>query len=89
MEQGSIGTLSVSGVSAIIYLACGCSVAAFLMYNFGLRRLSAATSISLMNLIPVFGLIFSALILGETISFKQIVCGAVVILGVILSTYEK
>lgn len=89
IENGSVGTLTLSGGLAIIYLACGCSVAAFLLYNFGLRKLSAATSISLMNLIPVFGLVFSALILHETISLRQIASGIAVILGVVLSTYEN
>ena len=89
IEQGSVGTITISAGLAILYLACGCSVATFLLYNFGLRKLTAATSISLMNLIPVFGLIFSALILHETISLKQIICGIVVILGVILSTNEN
>lgn len=85
-EHGDIGAITISGVLAMIYLSCGCSVAAFLLYNFGLRKLSAATSISLMNLVPVFGLIFSALFLKETITVKQIIGGIVVILGVILST---
>ena len=89
IENGSVGTLTLSGGLAIIYLACGCSVAAFLLYNFGLRKLSAATSISLMNLIPVFGLVFSALILHETISLRQIASGIEVILGGVLSTYEN
>lgn len=89
IEQGSIGTITTSGVLAMIYLACGCSVAAFLLYNFGLRKLTAATSVSLMNLIPIFGLILSALILHETISAKQIASGIIVILGVILSTNEN
>lgn len=87
-EQGSVGTMTLPGILAMIYLACGCSVAAFLLYNFGLRKLSAATSISLMNLVPVFGLIFSALLLHEAITIRQIAGGIVIIFGVVLSTGE-
>ncbi len=72
-----------------VYLSLGCSVGAFLLYNFGLRKLSASTSISLMNLVPVFSIIFSATILNETISLRQIVGGVIVIIGVILSTTTK
>lgn len=89
-ECGQIQSITLSGMLAMIYLSCGCSVAAFLLYNFGLRKLSAATSISLMNLVPVFGLIFSALLLHESISVRQIIGGIIVITGVILSTdYKK
>ena len=86
LESGTIQPITLSGVLSLVYLACGCSVAAFLLYNFGLRKLSAATSISLMNLVPVFGLIFSTLFLQETISLRQILGGIIVILGVVLSS---
>lgn len=85
-EQGTVQMITFPGIVALLYLSCGCSVAAFLLYNFGLRKLSAATSISLMNLVPVFGLIFSTLLLHETITLRQILGGGVVIMGVILST---
>lgn len=89
LERGTVQTITLSGVLAMLYLAIGCSVLAFLLYNFGLRKLSAATSISLMNLVPVFGLIFSAALLHETITLRQIIGGTVVIAGVVLSTETK
>lgn len=89
LEHGTIQEITLSGVLAMLYLAVGCSVTAFLLYNFGLRKLSAATATSLMNLVPVFGLIFSGFLLHETITLRQIIGGAVVITGVILSTENK
>lgn len=86
VEHQPIVAITRSGVVAMIYLSLGCSVGAFLLYNWGLRKLSAATAVSLMNLVPVFGLLLSALLLKETITITQIIGGAVVILGVILST---
>lgn len=86
LEGGTIGEFTISSIIALFYLSIGCSVTAFLLYNFGLKKLSAATSISLMNLVPVFGILFSALLLHETITLRQIVGGIVVIVGVILST---
>lgn len=70
----------------MIYLSPGCSAGAFLLYNFELRKLSDATSVYSMNLVPVFGIIFSAFFLKETIKLSQILGGIAVIAGVILSS---
>lgn len=80
---------TVTSASAMIYLSVGCSVSAFLLYNLGLRKLSASISVSLMNLVPVFGLVFSALILGETVFVIQMLGGIIIIVGVILSSIQK
>ncbi len=73
-------------LGALIYLSAGCSVAAFMLYNTGLRKLSAGVSVSLMNLVPVFGLLFSVTILHETVTITQIAGGIIVIAGVVLSS---
>ena len=86
IEHQPIQDLTGTGIVAMVYLFLGCSVGAFLLYNWGLRKLSAAASVSLMNLVPVFGIILSAIFLKETITMTQIIGGAIVILGVILST---
>lgn len=80
---------SITSASAFFYLSFTCSVAAFLLYNFGLKRLSASVSVSLMNLVPVLGLVFSVLILKEAVSFIQIIGGMIVIIGVKLSSIQK
>ena len=89
LENQPIAAITGTGIAAMVYLFLGCSVGAFLLYNWGLRKLSAAASVSLMNLVPVFGILFSALFLKETITMTQILGGAVVIFGVILSTTTK
>ena len=38
-----------------------------------------------MNLMPVFGLLFSALILKEQITLQAVIGGIIIILGVLLS----
>ena len=86
LENQPIAAITGTGIAAMVYLFLGCSVGAFLLYNWGLRKLSAAASVSLMNLVPVFGILFSALFLKETITITQVLGGAVVIFGVILST---
>jgi drug/metabolite transporter (DMT)-like permease len=77
---------SITSMNALIFLCVGCSVAAFILYNFGLKILSASVSVSLMNLVPVLALVFSFFILNEIVSFTQIIGGIIVIIGVILSS---
>jgi len=76
-------TPAVTG--SILFLCIGCSFAALLLYNFGLRKLSAGISAIFLNLIPVFGVVCSALIARETITPPQLIGGAIVIAGVLLS----
>ena len=75
-------------VLVLFYLGVLCSVAAFMLYNYGLRKLSAGTAVSLANLVPVFGVLLSVLVLGETLHPLQILGGVVVILGVTLSVRQ-
>jgi drug/metabolite transporter (DMT)-like permease len=53
---------------------------AFLLYVAGLRRTSAGRAGMFLTLIPVFGLLFSALLLGETLNQRQSL-GSVVVIG--------
>ncbi len=53
---------------------------AFLLYVAGLRRTSAARAGMFLTLIPVFGLLFSALLLGETMGARRFL-GSIVVIG--------
>ncbi len=75
-------------IAAVLYLSLICSLAALFLYNYGLRRVSAARAASLMNLMPVAGVILSVLILHETVTFRHLAGGAVIIAGVLLSAKE-
>ncbi len=74
--------------ASLAYLVLGCTVAGFVMYNWALEELEPSTATSLSNLIPVFGLVLSALILGEHVSVQQLIGGAIVVVGIVLSTQE-
>lgn len=89
IEGGTWKIPSITSISALIFLSLGCSVAAFILYNLGLKKLSASISVSLMNLVPVLGLVFSVLILSEAVSIIQILGGIVVIIGVVISCIPK
>jgi drug/metabolite transporter (DMT)-like permease len=76
-------------VLRIAFLAVFCSVAAFLLYNHGLRRLDASAAVSLLNVVPVAGLGWAVLLAGETLTPAQALGGAVVLAGVSLGNHRK
>ncbi len=77
--------LPSAGTSLIVlYLAVFCSVAAFLLYAYGLKELDAGSAVNLLNLVPVFGVAFALLVLQEPVSMAQLFGGLIVVCGVVL-----
>lgn len=85
LEGHASMTITPSAIWALLYLAVGCSVLAYLLYNFSLRGISPSAAAAIMNLMPVFGLLLSAIILNESITPASAAGGVIVILGVLLS----
>ena len=75
--------------SMMMFLGVFCSVIAFLLYNRGLKTMAASTVTSMLNLVPIFGVFFSWLFLGEQVTLRKFVGGAIVILGVMLSVRKN
>ena len=69
----------------MLFLGVFCSVIAYLLYNLGLKALSPSAVISMLNLVPIFGVMFSFLLLGEAITLRMVIGGAIIIFGVMLS----
>jgi drug/metabolite transporter (DMT)-like permease len=84
-ETAQWGPLSTTGLLGALFLGVFCSVGAFLLYAYGLKSLRPGLAVNLLNLVPVFGLIFAAVFLHEAIGWIQILGGAIVIAGVTLS----
>ncbi|TXK84101.1 DMT family transporter [Paenibacillus sp. N3.4] len=80
---------STESLWMLLYLGIFCSVAAFMLYNYGLRNLSSGTAVALMNLVPLFGVLFSTLFLHEVLHLFDLIGGMIIIIGVILSVREK
>lgn len=76
---------SVTGMMSALFLGVFCSIAAFMLYGYGLKRIDPGSAVSLMNLVPVFGLILANACLKEAVSFIQVLGGLIVIGGVTLS----
>ncbi|WP_370972826.1 DMT family transporter [Amycolatopsis sp. cg9] len=68
------------------FLAGFCSVAAFLLYNHGLRGLEPSVAVNLLNVVPVAGLGWAVVLAGESLALSQLLGGAVVLAGVFLGS---
>ncbi|MFJ8660104.1 EamA family transporter [Streptomyces sp. NPDC093795] len=73
----------------LVYLAVGCSVGGFLLYNYGLRRMASSVAVDILNLVPVFGVIGAVVINGESIRLAQVTGGAIIVAGVALGMIER
>ncbi|WDP84754.1 MAG: DMT family transporter [Desulfobacter sp.] len=72
-------------LAAIFYLGSAVTLGAYGFYNFGVSRIPASQATAFINLIPVFCLIMSAIVLGERFTGVQYMASILVFSGIILS----
>ncbi len=84
-ERESWAAPTALSFAMVLFLGVFCSALAFLLYNLGLKKLSPTSVTSMLNLVPIFGVFFSWVLLGEQVSARKFIGGAIVILGVMLS----
>jgi drug/metabolite transporter (DMT)-like permease len=72
-------------ILAVLYLGSCVTLGAYALYTYGISRLPATQSAAFVNLIPVFTVILSALLLGERLSVAQVAMGCTVFAGVWLA----
>jgi drug/metabolite transporter (DMT)-like permease len=80
---------SLTNIGAILYLGVFGTAVAFIWYSEGVKTIGAARTVVFTNLVPVFGLIFGALILSEPILPSMLLGGAIVITGVFLTNHTR
>jgi drug/metabolite transporter (DMT)-like permease len=71
--------------AAILYLGVLGTVVSFVWYYEGVKAIGSSHTTVFTNLVPVFGVLFGGLILGERILISMIVGGLMVIAGVMLT----
>ena len=69
----------------MLFLGIGVSCCALSLYGYGMSVLGASRATMFMNLIPVFAVLFSMVILGERMGPVQWLASALVFAGVLLS----
>lgn len=70
---------------AIVYLALFGTVLAFVWYYRGVREIGAARAAQFINLVPVSGVFFGVVMLGEALSLSLLVGGGLVVFGLVLT----
>jgi drug/metabolite transporter (DMT)-like permease len=71
-----------------LYLGALASGAGYLLYNYALKHMAASQVGVFTNLIPVVGVLTGVLALGEALSWQAILGGAIVMIGVAVTTKE-
>ena len=85
LERGQWKQPTLLSFSMMMFLGVFCSVVAYLLYNRGLKTMAPSTVTSMLNLMPIIGVFFSWVLLGEQVTLRKIIGGAIVIFGVMLS----
>jgi drug/metabolite transporter (DMT)-like permease len=88
---GEVGTLDLSTVgwavwAAVLYLGVLGTVVAYVWYYEGVRELGPSKASVFTNLVPLFGVAVSALLLGEPILVSMVLGGVMTVIGVTITT---
>ena len=85
-EFGSVTTGQFDGVmvGSLLYLGIGGTALAFVWYYMSVKKLGTAVTSIFNNLVPVFGVAISVLVLGEELLVSMLVGGAIAIAGVMM-----
>lgn len=89
LERGQWQQPTLLSFGNMMFLGVFCSVVAYLLYNRGLKTMAPSSITSMLNLMPIIGVFFSWLLLGEAVSLRKFIGGAIVILGVMLSVRKS
>ncbi|MCX9156469.1 DMT family transporter [Niveibacterium sp. 24ML] len=72
--------------AAVIVLGIGCTALAYLLFFRLIAHVGASRAVTVTFLIPLFGVLWGWVFLGETLSAAMLGAGAVVVLGTALAT---
>ena len=77
---------TASGWLSILYMSVFASVLGYLIQMVAIQRIGAPRTAIYINLVPIFTIIQSVIILGESITLFKLIGAAIVIIGVYLAT---
>jgi drug/metabolite transporter (DMT)-like permease len=84
-QQTSEIILTNEAIFLVAYLGIVVTVGGYGLFNYALGRVEAGRASAYINLIPVLVLLLAFLILGETLSFIELVASGVILTGVFIS----
>ncbi|MBB6217728.1 drug/metabolite transporter (DMT)-like permease [Anaerosolibacter carboniphilus] len=77
------------GWTSVLYMAIFASVIGYLVQQISIKTIGASKTAAFINLVPVFSIILSALILHEEITSIKLLSAVIIITGVYLNTKLK
>ncbi|MDK9706038.1 MAG: DMT family transporter [Desulforhopalus sp.] len=86
---GKLATITTLSWISLAYLGIGGTALGFSLYYIGIKKIGASRAGIFINLVPVFSLILSWLILGESVRMAVLAGGLLVLCGVTLANYRK
>ena len=88
LMQGYDGSVPLTGANWLwfAYMCLGSGLVAFTLWNIGVDEIGPNKASFFINLIPLFGILFSVLLLGETVGWFHGVGAVLIIWGVWLAT---
>jgi O-acetylserine/cysteine efflux transporter len=81
----ALAGIDLGGIGAVAYIAFAATTLGWGLWAYLLRHYSAGTVAPFSLLVPVFGLGFAALLLGEPLDLRTAVAAALVVSGVLLT----
>jgi drug/metabolite transporter (DMT)-like permease len=89
IPQLTASMFNLTNIGAILYLGVFGTAVAFIWYSEGVKTIGPARTVVFTNLVPVFGVIFGALILSEPILPSMLIGGIIVVTGVFLTNHTR
>lgn len=86
IEWAAVPAAAWAGVVYSGLLSIG---AAYVVWNYGIQTVGAVHTSTYQNLVPVMGLLFGVLLLGERLTAVQYAGSALVICGIVLARWKK
>ncbi len=81
--------ISLKAWMAVFYMGIFASAIGYLLQQFSIKAYGASKTMLFVNLVPVFSIIISVIVLGETVNFITLLSAAIIIAGVYLSSKLK
>ena len=81
----ALAGIDLGGIAAVAYIAFAATTVGWGLWAYLLRAYSAGTVAPFSLLVPVFGLGFAALLLGEPLTVRTVIAAALVVSGVLLT----
>ncbi len=77
------------GWASVLYMSIFASVIGYLVQQISIKAIGPSKTMSFINLVPLFSIILSSLILKETVTSIKIISGIIIIWGVYLNSKLK